>query len=268
MAIYELDGQGPELPGDGNYFIADTAVVIGKVRLLNSASVWFGAVLRGDNEWIEIGEGSNVQDNSTCHTDPGFPLTIGSNCTVGHNVILHGCTLEDDALVGMGSIVMNGARIRRGSVVGAGSIITEGKEYPEYSLIIGSPARADPDVDAGAVDGDGACREVLRTERATIQKWTEEDRLKTETCFPPQLPSLSFASRAPATFSWPAAQSACCSLPSRYGLASAGMFWRAARWPCSKGSGSEFMMASFRFSILSSSASRPSKAPHSFAAHP
>jgi carbonic anhydrase/acetyltransferase-like protein (isoleucine patch superfamily) len=141
MAIYELDGQGPELPGDGNYFIADTAVVIGKVRLLNSASVWFGAVLRGDNEWIEIGEGSNVQDNSTCHTDPGFPLTIGKNCTVGHNVILHGCTLEDDTLVGMGSIVMNGARIRRGSVVGAGSIITEGKEYPEYSLIIGAPAR-------------------------------------------------------------------------------------------------------------------------------
>src|SRR5437879_12165447 len=102
MAIYELAGQGPELAGDGNYFIADTAVVIGKVRLLNSASVWFGAVLRGDNEWIEIGEGSNVQDNSTCHTDRGFPLTIGKNCTVGHNVILHGCTLEDDALVGMG----------------------------------------------------------------------------------------------------------------------------------------------------------------------
>ena len=112
MAIYELDGQAPELPADGNYFIADTATVIGKVRLLNSASVWFGAVLRGDNEWIEIGEDSNVQDNSTCHTDIGFPLTIGKNCTVGHNVILHGCTLEDDALVGMGSIVMNGAQDR------------------------------------------------------------------------------------------------------------------------------------------------------------
>ena len=120
MAIYELDGQGPDLPADGNFFIADTAVVIGKVRLLGAASVWFGAVLRGDNEWIEIGEGSNIQDNSTCHTDPGFPLVIGKNCTVGHNVILHGCTLEDDALVGMGSIVMNGAIIRRGSVVGAG----------------------------------------------------------------------------------------------------------------------------------------------------
>ena len=86
MAIYELDGQGPELPADGNYFIADTATVIGKVRLLNAASVWFGAVLRGDNEWIEIGEGSNVQDNSTCHTDPGFPLTIGRNCMIGGGV--------------------------------------------------------------------------------------------------------------------------------------------------------------------------------------
>ena len=141
MAIYELDGQGPDLPASGNYFIAETAAVIGKVRLHEQASVWFGSVLRGDNEWIEIGEGSNVQDNSTCHTDPGFPLVIGKDCTVGHNVILHGCTLEDGALVGMGSIVMNGARIGRGSIVGAGSIITEGKEFPELSLIIGAPAR-------------------------------------------------------------------------------------------------------------------------------
>jgi carbonic anhydrase/acetyltransferase-like protein (isoleucine patch superfamily) len=123
MAIYELDGQGPDLPADGNYFIADTATLIGKVRLKAGASVWFGAVLRGDNEWIEIGEGSNVQDGSTCHTDLGFPLTIGKNCTVGHNAILHGCTVEDGALIGMGSI------------------ITVGKQFPEGSLIIGSPAR-------------------------------------------------------------------------------------------------------------------------------
>lgn len=141
MAIYELDGQAPDLPADGNYFIADNATVVGAVRLRANASVWFGAVLRGDNEWIEIGENSNVQDNSTCHTDRGFPLTIGTGCTIGHNVILHGCTIEDGALVGMGSIVMNGARIRRGSVVGAGAVITEGKEFPEYSLIIGAPAR-------------------------------------------------------------------------------------------------------------------------------
>jgi carbonic anhydrase/acetyltransferase-like protein (isoleucine patch superfamily) len=141
MAIYELDGQAPETPADGSHFIAETATLIGKVRLLRSASVWFGAVLRGDNEWIEIGENSNVQDNSTCHTDMGFPLIVGSNCTIGHNVILHGCTIEDGALVGMGSIVMNGARIGRNSIVGAGSVITEGKQYPEHSLIMGSPGR-------------------------------------------------------------------------------------------------------------------------------
>ena len=208
-------GRGLNSPRDGNYFIADTAVVIGKVRLLNSASVWFGAVLRGDNEWIEIGEGSNVQDNSTCHTDRGFPLTIGKNCTVGHNVILHGCTLEDDALVGMGSIVMNGARIGRGSIVGAGSVITEGKEYPEYSLIIGSPARVIRTLSPEQVDGDGKCCEILRHQRAAFQKRPEEDRLTDRRCaIGAQLPSLSFASSAPATFSWPAAQSACCSLPS------------------------------------------------------
>src|ERR1700752_1560794 len=148
MAIYELDGQGAGLPQDGSFFIAHPAVVIGKVRLLKAASVWFGAVLRGDNEWIELGEGSNIQDNSTCHTDPGYPLTIGKNVTVGHNVILHGCTLEDDSLVGMGSIVMNGARIGRGAVVGAGSVITEGKQFPENSLIIGAPARVVRTLDA------------------------------------------------------------------------------------------------------------------------
>jgi carbonic anhydrase/acetyltransferase-like protein (isoleucine patch superfamily) len=156
MAIYALDGQAPELPADGNYFIAETAAVIGKVRLLSAASVWFGAVLRGDNEWIEIGENSNVQDNSTCHTDMGFPLTIGKNCIVGHNVILHGCTIEDGALVGMGSIVMNGARIGRGSIVGAGSVITEGKQFPEHSLIIGSPARVIRTLDPAQVTAMGS----------------------------------------------------------------------------------------------------------------
>src|SRR5271163_365572 len=155
MAIYELDGQGPEFPADGNYFVADSATLIGKIRLLSGASVWFGAVLRGDNEWIEVGEGSNVQDNSTCHTDMGFPLVIGSNCTVGHNVILHGCTIEDGALVGMGSIVMNGARIGHHSIVGAGSVITEGKQFPEHSLIIGSPARVIRTLDPAQVAAGG-----------------------------------------------------------------------------------------------------------------
>jgi carbonic anhydrase/acetyltransferase-like protein (isoleucine patch superfamily) len=142
MSLYELDGKAPELPADGQYFIAETATVIGNVRLKSNASVWFGSVLRGDNELIEIGEGSNVQDNCTFHTDPGFPLTIGKNCTIGHNVILHGCTIEDGALIGMGSIIMNGARIGKGCVVGAGSIITEGKEFSERSLVVGAPAKA------------------------------------------------------------------------------------------------------------------------------
>ena len=148
MAIYELDGQGPDLPADGNYFIADTATVIGKVRLKAGASVWFGAVLRGDNEWIEIGEGANVQENSTCHTDPGFPLVLGKNVTIGHNVIIHGCIVGDGALIGMGSVVMNGAKIGAGSIVGAGSVIIEGNEFPANSLIIGAPARVIRTLDA------------------------------------------------------------------------------------------------------------------------
>src|ERR1700756_3339318 len=111
MAIYELDGQAPELPADGNYFIADTANVIGKVRLHNSASVWFGAVLRGDNEWIEIGENANVQDNTVIHTDIGQPTIVGANVTIGHSVILHSATVADFVLVGMGSTVLSGAKI-------------------------------------------------------------------------------------------------------------------------------------------------------------
>src|SRR5437870_8179018 len=141
MAIFELDGEAPDLPGDGRYWIADSAVVIGRVRLKTDASVWFGAVLRGDNEWIELGERSQIQDNATLHTDPGFPLTIGRDCVIGHNVVLHGCTVADDSLIGMGAIMLNGARIGRHCVVGAGALVTEGKSFPDNSLIVGSPAR-------------------------------------------------------------------------------------------------------------------------------
>jgi carbonic anhydrase/acetyltransferase-like protein (isoleucine patch superfamily) len=153
MPIYELDGQAPELPEAGRYFIADTAVVIGRVRLKADASVWFGSVLRGDNEWIEIGERSNVQESCTFHTDEGFPLTIGANCTIGHNVVLHGCTIGPNSLIGMGAIVLNGARIGRHSLVGAGALVTEGKEFPDNSLIVGAPARALRTLDEKAVAG-------------------------------------------------------------------------------------------------------------------
>src|SRR6201993_1652010 len=149
--IYELDGMRPELPEEGAYWVAPTATLIGKVRLRRDASVWFGAVLRGDNEWIELGERSQIQDNATLHTDPGFPMTIGANCVIGHNVILHGCTIGENSLIGMGAILLNGAKIGAGSLVGAGALVTEGKEFPERSLIVGSPARVIRSLDDAAV---------------------------------------------------------------------------------------------------------------------
>jgi carbonic anhydrase/acetyltransferase-like protein (isoleucine patch superfamily) len=142
MPIFELDGQAPELPADDRWYIAETAVLIGRVRLKTDASVWFGSVLRGDNEWIEVGERSNVQESCTFHTDMGFPMVIGPRCTIGHNVVLHGCTIEENSLVGMGAIILNGARIGKNSIVGAGALVTEGKTFPDNSLIVGSPARA------------------------------------------------------------------------------------------------------------------------------
>jgi carbonic anhydrase/acetyltransferase-like protein (isoleucine patch superfamily) len=141
MAIYELDGQKPELPADDRYWIAESASVIGRVRLKSYASVWFGSVLRGDNEWIELGERSQIQDNATLHTDPGFPIVIGHDCVIGHNVVLHGARVGDNSLVGMGAILLNGAKIGKESLVGAGALITEGKEFPDRSLIVGTPAR-------------------------------------------------------------------------------------------------------------------------------
>jgi carbonic anhydrase/acetyltransferase-like protein (isoleucine patch superfamily) len=149
--IYELDGQKPELPEAGRYWVAPSAAVIGKVRLKLDTSVWFGAVLRGDNEWIELGERSQIQDNATLHTDPGFPLTIGTNCIIGHNVILHGCTIGSNSLIGMGAIMLNGSRIGDNCLLGAGALVTEGKVFPDNSLIVGAPARAVRSLDEAAI---------------------------------------------------------------------------------------------------------------------
>ena len=141
MPIYALGDCKPELPAEGDYWIAPNAVLIGKVRLLKGASIWFGAVLRGDHEWITIGENSNVQDNSVLHADPGQPTTVGAGVTVGHNVILHSCTVGDDALIGMGSTILNAAKIGNSCLVGANSLVSEGKEFAAGSMILGAPAR-------------------------------------------------------------------------------------------------------------------------------
>jgi carbonic anhydrase/acetyltransferase-like protein (isoleucine patch superfamily) len=139
MAIYELDGVQPTL--GRNTWVADSADVMGNVSLADNASVWFGAVLRGDNEPIKIGVNSNIQDLSVLHSDPGSPLTVGDNVTVGHQVMLHGCTIGDGSLIGIQSVILNKAKIGRNCIVGAGSVVTEGKEFPDNSLIIGSPAK-------------------------------------------------------------------------------------------------------------------------------
>jgi carbonic anhydrase/acetyltransferase-like protein (isoleucine patch superfamily) len=139
--IYELGGARPQLPPEGRYWVAPSATVLGDVVLEEDVSVWFGAVLRGDCERIHVGRGSNIQDGSVLHADHGIPLRIGRNVTVGHQCMLHGCTVGDGALIGIGAVVLNGAVIGEGSLVGAKSLVPEGKEYPPGSLILGSPAR-------------------------------------------------------------------------------------------------------------------------------
>ncbi len=140
MAIYEFEGHSPQL--GKNAWVADGAQVIGKVTLEEGASVWFGTVIRGDNDTIHIGRNSNIQDGSVLHVDAGVPLTLGEGVTVGHKVTLHGCTVGDGSLIGIGAVVLNHAKIGRNCLVGAGSLVTEGKEFPDGSMILGSPAKA------------------------------------------------------------------------------------------------------------------------------
>jgi carbonic anhydrase/acetyltransferase-like protein (isoleucine patch superfamily) len=152
MPLYALDDIEPELPRDGRFWIAPDAHVIGRVRLGEDVSVWFGSVLRGDNELIDLGDRTNIQEGSMLHTDMGYPLTIGPDCTIGHHAILHGCTIGENSLVGMGATVLNGAKIGPNSLVGANALVTEGKEFPENSLIVGSPAKAIRTLDASAIE--------------------------------------------------------------------------------------------------------------------
>jgi len=151
MAIYQLDEHTPEVADTA--WVAESAEVIGRVTLGEGVSVWFNTVLRGDSDTLSIGAGSNIQDGSVLHADTGFPLVIGENVTVGHQVMLHGCTVGDESLIGIGAVVLNGARIGRHCVVGAGALVTEGKSFPDGSLIVGAPAKVVRELTAEQIAG-------------------------------------------------------------------------------------------------------------------
>ncbi len=151
MAIYQLDDKTPQIADSA--WVADNAEVMGDVRLGENVSIWFNTTLRGDNDPITIGDGTNIQDGSVLHTDEGVPLTIGRNVTVGHMVMLHGCSIGDESLIGIGAIVLNGAKIGRNCLVGAGALVTEGKEFPDGSMIIGSPAKVVRQLTPEQIDG-------------------------------------------------------------------------------------------------------------------
>ncbi|MEO0680223.1 MAG: gamma carbonic anhydrase family protein [Pseudomonadota bacterium] len=168
MTLYALDGRAPEVPQDGDFWVAPGASVMGRVRLAAGVSVWFGAVLRGDAEDLSFGEGTNVQDLAVCHADPGFPLRVGAEVTVGHKAILHGCEIGDGALIGMGATVLNGARIGRECLIGAGALVTEGKEIPDGWLAVGSPAKPVRELDAAARE---ALRDSARRYRANMNRF-------------------------------------------------------------------------------------------------
>ncbi len=153
MTLYVFEGHTPETPQDGDFWVAPGAHVVGRVVLEAGTSVWFGATLRGDNEVIHIGTGSNVQENCVMHTDMGFPLTIGAGCTIGHKAMLHGCTIGDNSLIGMGATVLNGAKIGNNCLIGAGALITEGKEIPDGSLVMGAPGKVVRSLDEAAIAG-------------------------------------------------------------------------------------------------------------------
>ena len=151
MTLYSLDGVSPQVAEDS--WIAPDANVIGKIVIQEGASVWFGATLRGDNEEIVIGKGSNVQENTIMHTDMGYPLTVGEGCTIGHKALLHGCTIGDNTLIGMGAVILNGAKIGKNCLIGANALITENKVIPDGSLVMGSPGKVVRELDEQGIQG-------------------------------------------------------------------------------------------------------------------
>lgn len=165
MSLYALDDRRPETPAEGQFWVAETAVVVGAVILREDVSIWFGSVLRGDNEPITIGEGSNIQDMCMLHTDMGFPLTVGQGCTIGHKAILHGCTIGDNSLVGMGATILNGAVIGKNCIVGANALVPEKKIIPDNSLVVGVPGKVVKTLNEGAERG------LRETAEGYVQNW-------------------------------------------------------------------------------------------------
>ena len=165
MTVYSLDGTLPELPPENDYWIAPNAVVVGRVKLDRDVGIWFGAVLRGDNELIHVGEGSNIQDGCVLHTDMGAPLTIGRNCTIGHRAVVHGCTIGDNTLVGMGSTILNHSKIGRNCLIGAHALIPEGKVIPDNSLVMGVPGQVVREVSTEMAEG------LMRSATGYVKKW-------------------------------------------------------------------------------------------------
>ena len=165
MPFYALDDRRPETQGQGTFWVAPDAHVIGSVILGTDVGIWFGAVLRGDNEPIKIGDRTNIQEGAVLHTDMGFPMIIGKDCTIGHSAILHGCIIGDNSLVGMGATILNGARIGANCLVGAGALVTERKEFPDRSLIVGAPAKAVRQLDDDAIAG------IARSAASYVERW-------------------------------------------------------------------------------------------------